>query len=76
MELSLIRQIISMAIMVACGYLLVSYLAMIAPSAATVMMMASVYKKDAAYASAINALTTVVSAFTIPLMVALYLRIM
>ncbi len=55
--------------------LLVSFLAMIAPSAATVMMMASVYKNDAAYAGAINAMTTVVSAFTMPLMVALYLRV-
>ena len=52
--------------------LLVSYMAVIAPSAVSIMQMANVYKKDAVYAGAINALTTVVCIVTMPVMVMLY----
>lgn len=56
--------------------LLVSFMAVIAPSAVSVMQMANVYKKDAVYAGAINALTTVVCIVTMPVMVMLYQAVM
>ena len=53
--------------------LLVTLLAAITPTAATITQMAQLYDQDAAYASAINVMTTVVCVVTMPLMVMLYL---
>lgn len=52
--------------------LLVTLLAICTPSASTLTQMAQVYGKDADYASAINAVTTLLCIVTMPLMVALY----
>lgn len=52
--------------------LLISLLASIAPTAATVTQMAQIYGRDAEYASAIYFLTTVLCIVTMPLMVWLY----
>ena len=53
--------------------LLVSFLATITPSAATVVQFAQIHKNDEKLAVAINVLTTLVSLVTMPLFVALYL---
>lgn len=53
--------------------LLVSYLGTIAPSAATIVQMAITFRGDVQEASAINAVSTLLCIFTIPLMVYLYL---
>ncbi|HIQ99677.1 MAG TPA: AEC family transporter [Candidatus Scybalocola faecavium] len=53
--------------------LLISLLAVITPSAVTVTQMAQIYHQDAAYASSINVLTTLVCIVTMPLMVTLYM---
>ena len=53
--------------------LLISLMAVITPSATTVTQMALIYDQDAEYAGTINALTTLVSIATMPLMVMLYL---
>lgn len=53
--------------------LLVSLLAIITPSATTLVQMAQVYGCDAKYAGAINVLTTIVSIITMPLMIFLYM---
>ena len=53
--------------------LLVTLLAAITPTAATITQMAQLYDQDAAYASAINVMTTVVCVVTMPLMVMLYM---
>ncbi len=55
---------------------LVSFLAVTAPTATSVMQMANVYHTDAVYAGMINAMTTVVCVFTMPAMVMLYERLM
>ncbi len=52
--------------------LLVSLLATTTPCASTVTQLALLHNRDANYASAINALTTLVSIVTMPLMVWLY----
>ena len=52
--------------------LLISLLAVIAPTAVTITQMAQLYKRDAAYASSINVFTTLVCIVTMPLMVMLY----
>lgn len=52
--------------------LLISLLASIAPSAATVTQMAQIYDKDSEYASAIYFSTTILCIVTMPLMVWLY----
>lgn len=51
---------------------LISFLAVITPSASTLPQLALVYDQDAEYAGAINALTTLLCIFTMPLMVLLY----
>ena len=53
--------------------LLISLLAVIAPTAVTITQMAQLYKRDAAYASSINVFTTLVCIVTMPLMVMLYM---
>lgn len=53
--------------------LLISFLAVITPSATTVTQMAQLYDCNAAYASAVNAVTTVVCIATMPFMVMLYM---
>ncbi len=53
--------------------LLISFLATITPSATTVTQMAVLYDNNGTYASAINALTTVVCIVTMPVMILLYL---
>lgn len=53
--------------------LLVTLLAAITPTASTIPQMAQLYDQDAAYASAINVMTTVVCVVTMPLMVMLYM---
>ena len=53
--------------------LLISLLAVIAPTAITITQMAQLYKRDAAYASSINVFTTLVCIVTMPLMVMLYM---
>ena len=53
--------------------LLISLMAVITPSATTVTQMALIYDQDAKYAGTINALTTLVSIVTMPLMVMIYL---
>lgn len=52
--------------------LLISLLAILAPSATLVTQMAQIYNNDAKYASAINVLTTLVCIITMPVMVMLY----
>jgi len=52
--------------------LMISYLAMITPSASTITQMAVVFDRDAEYATSINALTTLGCIVTMPLMVLLY----
>ena len=54
----------------------VSFLAVITPCAATVTQLAQMYRNRPAYASALNALTTVISIVTMPLMTWLYYLIM
>lgn len=52
--------------------LLISYLASITPSAATVMQFARLHNSEPEYSAAINIITTVVCAATMPVFVALY----
>ena len=52
--------------------LLITYLACIAPSAATVMQFAQLQNRNAEYAVAVHILTTVLCVATMPLMVALF----
>lgn len=52
--------------------LLVTFLAVITPSASAVTQMAQVYGGDARYASAINVMTTLLCILTMPLLVGLY----
>jgi len=54
------------------GVLLVSYLASITPSAATVMQLAKLHNTEPDYSVAINIATTVVCIGTMPLFVYLY----
>lgn len=53
--------------------LMISLLAAVAPTAATVVQIAQLYDREAVYAGQINALTTLLSVVTMPLMVMLYL---
>ena len=53
--------------------LLISLMAVITPSATTVVQLAQLYDQDPIYASTINVMTTLVSIITMPLMVMLYL---
>ncbi len=52
--------------------LLITFLAAITPSAATVMQFAQLNDGDAEYATSINILTTIICVITMPLFVALY----
>lgn len=52
--------------------LLVTFLAVITPSASTVTQLAQIYGQDADYAGSINVLTTILCIITMPVMVALY----
>ena len=52
--------------------LLISFLACITPSAATVMQFAQLHQQDEALAVAVNAFTALVGMLTMPLLVALY----
>ncbi|RGY98441.1 AEC family transporter [Clostridium sp. AM58-1XD] len=52
--------------------LLVTFLAVITPSASTITQMAQVYGDDAKYASAINVMTTLLCILTMPAIVFLY----
>ncbi len=54
----------------------VSFMAVMAPTAVTVMQMANLYKKEEVYAGMICAATTVICVVTMPLMAALYLKAM
>ena len=56
--------------------LLIVYLAVISPSAATVTQMSQVYGNDAGYASVINVLSTLLAIVTMPLMVMMYQSVM
>ena len=53
--------------------LLISLLAVITPSATTITQMAQLYHQNAAYASSINVLTTLICIITMPLMVMFYM---
>ena len=53
--------------------LLISLMAVITPSATTVVQLAQLYDQDPVYASTINVMTTLVSIITMPLMVMFYL---
>lgn len=53
--------------------LLISLMAVITPSATTVVQLAQLYGEEPVYASTINVMTTIVSIVTMPLMVMLYL---
>lgn len=53
--------------------LLISLMAVITPSATTVVQLAQLYDEEPVYASTINVMTTIVSIVTMPLMVMLYL---
>ena len=53
--------------------LLISLMAVITPSATTIVQLAQLYDQDPVYASTINVMTTLVSIITMPLMVMLYL---
>lgn len=52
--------------------LLISFLATMTPSAATIMQLAQIYDTEVDYSVAINILTTVVACITMPLFVMLY----
>ena len=52
--------------------LLTVYLARVTPACASVTSMAQLYDKDAAYASSLYVLTTLLSIVTMPVMVYLY----
>ena len=52
--------------------LLVTFLAVITPSASTITQFAQIYGQNADYAGSINVLTTVLCIITMPVMVALY----
>ena len=52
--------------------LLISFLASLTPSAATVMQLAKIYEKDADFAAAVNIATTIVCVATMPLFVLLF----
>lgn len=52
--------------------LLVTFLALLTPSASTVTQMAQVYNEDSEYAGAIGVITTLLCIFTMPLLVFLY----
>ena len=54
----------------------ISFLAVITPCATTVTQLAQMYRNRPAYASALNAMTTVISIATMPLMTGLYYWIM
>ena len=56
--------------------LLTVYLACVTPACASVTSMAQLYEKDAAYASSLYVLTTLLSIATMPVMVYLYEMIM
>lgn len=56
--------------------LLITFLAVISPSAATVTQMSQVYGNDAGYASVINVLSTLLAIVTMPLMVMMYQSVM
>ena len=53
--------------------LLISLMAVITPSATTIVQLSQLYDQDPVYASTINVMTTLVSIITMPLMVMLYL---
>lgn len=53
--------------------LLISFLATMTPSAATIMQFSQLYKKEADYAVAINLITTLACIITMPIFVAIYL---
>ena len=53
--------------------LLISLMAVITPSATTVVQLAQLYDEEPVYAGTINVMTTIVSIVTMPLMVMLYL---
>lgn len=53
--------------------LLISLLASVAPTASTVVQIAQLYDREAVYSGQINALTTLLSIVTMPLMVMIYL---
>ena len=71
-----------MAIIKLCGFadwveqgetiVMISFLATMSPSAATVTQMALIFGKDANKASAIYGVTTVLCVITMPLIIALY----
>lgn len=52
--------------------LLVTFLAIITPSASTITQMAQVYDKDARYASSVNIMTTLLCIITMPVLVYIY----
>lgn len=52
--------------------LLVTFLAVITPSASSITQLAQMYGQDADYAGSINVLTTILCIITMPVMVALY----
>ena len=52
--------------------LLISFLASLTPSAATVMQLAKIHEKDADFAAAVNIATTIVCVATMPLFVLLF----
>lgn len=54
--------------------LLISLIAVITPSATTVVQLAQLYDQEPSYASSLNVVTTIVCIVTMPLMVMLYLR--
>jgi len=54
----------------------VSFMAVMAPTAVTVMQMANLYRREEVYAGMICAATTIICIATMPLMAALYLKVM
>lgn len=56
--------------------LLVTLLAVLTPSASTVVQLAQVYGEDAKYAGAINVMTTLFCIFTMPVLVFIYQAVM
>ena len=55
--------------------LLVTLLAAITPTASTIPQMAQLYDQDAAYASAINVMTTLLAVVTMPVFVYFYMNL-
>lgn len=71
--LAIVKMLAFIPVMNSKNILLISFLASLTPSAATVMQLAKIHEKDADFAAAVNIATTIVCVVTMPLFVAIFL---